>query len=210
MGKNKALIFGAAPCGEWRFLEPLKNWPDLIIAADGGLNSAEAAGFSVSAYIGDNDSGGTAPGNIPSRILPSEKDLTDLEAAYIWALEQGCRQVCFTGCTGGRLDHELSALGLLERASEEMEEAMIVDPGNRIRLVRPGKTITIRKSRYRYFSLVPLDRTLSGITIRGAKYTCENLGTVRTKSLTISNEFLEDQPVEITLDSGSAYLVEAN
>ena len=210
MGKSKALIFGAAPCGEWRFLERMKSWPDLIIAADGGLLSAEAAGFQVSAYIGDNDSGGIAPENMPCRILPTVKDLTDLEAAYVWALEQGCRQVCFTGCTGGRLDHELSALGLLERASAEMEEAMIVDPRNRIRLLRPGITLTIRKDGYRYFSLVPLDRMLSGITIRGAKYSCENLSTVRTRSLTISNEFLEDQPLEITLESGSAYLVEAN
>ena len=62
------------------------------------------------------------------------------------------------------------------------------------------------KDGYTYFSLIPVDRTLEQITIRGAKYPLENRDTFRGDSLTVSNEWEKD-PVELSFDRGCCYLI---
>ena len=81
MGTEIALIFGSRACADWSFLKPLQNRVR-VICADGGTRCAAAAGFSVHAYIGDSDSGGIPPEGAERVLLPAEKDLTDLQAAY--------------------------------------------------------------------------------------------------------------------------------
>ena len=51
--------------------------------------------------------------------LPAEKDWTDLQAAYELAAARGAKEILLTGCTGGRQDHHLSALELLETARNQ-------------------------------------------------------------------------------------------
>jgi thiamine pyrophosphokinase len=207
MGAEKGLIFGSAPCDSWDFLEPYRTWPDVVIGADGGIHAARAAGFSPEVYVGDSDSGGAPEGTRISVPLKPEKDFTDLEAAYHWARDQGIRQVIFTGCTGGRLDHQLAALSLLEQAAEEGIQAMLLDGRNRVEFLQPG-THKIQDLGYRYFSILPADRVLTGVSISGAKYGLQNATVFRRQSLTVSNEFAAPW-VEITLESGCGYLIYA-
>lgn len=207
MGTEKGLIFGSSPCEIWGFLQPYRSWPDVVIAADGGLNAAKSAGFKPSVYVGDGDSGGREEPGLICVPLQPEKDVTDLEAAYDWARDHGVRELVLTGCTGGRLDHHMAAMGLLETAAREGIRAVILDPRNRVEFLTPG-SYRIENPGYRYFSLIPVDEMLLGLQISGAKYPLRNRDVRRGDSLTVSNEFAADA-VEISFREGCCFLIEA-
>lgn len=207
MGAKKGLIFGAAPCCSWSFLREYQTWPDLVIGADGGLHSARAAGFCPTVYVGDGDSGGLAEDGLFAIPLPPEKDLTDLQAAYEYAKDQGVTELILTGCTGGRLDHHLSAMSLLERAVREQIHAVMLDPDNRVEFLLPG-THCKGSHGYKYFSLIPVSRSLRAVTITGAKYTLKDHDAFRGDSLTVSNEF-QNATVTVSFAAGCCYFIES-
>lgn len=207
MGAEKGLIFGSCAPENWDFLRPYLDWPQVVIAADGGLKGARAAGFAPRVYVGDGDSGGRAEAGLACVLLPEEKDVTDLEAAYLWARDHGLRELMFTGCTGGRLDHYMAALGLLETAAAEGIHGVILDPRNRIELLEPGRH-HLKNHGYRYFSLIPLDRLLGHVTIRGAKYPLTDRTVYRGGSLTVSNEFC-GETAEVSFQEGLCWLIES-
>lgn len=208
MGAEKGLIFGSKACASWSFLAPYRDWPDLVIAADGGLGCARQAGFSPEIYIGDGDSGGHMEPELTCIPLKPEKDVTDLEAAYDWAKDHGLKELIFTGCTGGRLDHHMAAMQLLETAQRDGVRGVLLDEKNRVEFLTPG-SYTLDDLGYAYFSLIPLDRMLMGVTIRGAKYPLEDRDVRRGDSLTVSNEFVSD-PVQLTFTQGCCFYIQSN
>lgn len=206
---RRAVIIGAAPVADWSFLQDYLRPDDTVICADGGRNAADCLGLTTDWYVGDSDSGGHT-GGCPADILPSEKDVTDLDMAVSRGLKLGFRSFLLCGCTGGREDHHLSAIGQLERIARAGGSGMIVDPKNEIRMLLPGETIVPVAPHYHYFGLVPLDRVLDGVTIRGAKYEVENAVLRRWESLGISNEPLAGQTCRITVASGTGLLIRSN
>ena len=203
---RRAVLFGSAPVADWSFLFPYLRPGDLIIAADGGLSAVERLGLIPDWYVGDNDSGGR-PGTLPADLLPSEKDVTDLDMAVTRALREGAQELILCGCTGGREDHHLSAIGQLERLAHAGARGVIVDPWNEIRLLLPGETILPTEPAYHYFGLVPLDRALTDVSIQGAKYPASHVELLRQESLGISNEPLPGQICRITVGGGVGLLI---
>lgn len=207
MGAETALIFGSVAGSDWSYLEPVRALQPMVICADGGLIRAKEAGFTPDYYIGDCDSGGSGAG-LEALILPAQKDLTDMQAACFAAAEKGARTLILTACTGGRQDHHLANLQLLETLHSMGIEAWILDPWNRIQFIGPGHW-QVPRSDYRYFSLLPVTATLEGLTISGAKYPLQRATARRGDSLTVSNEVTADR-AEITLWSGCAWLIESD
>lgn len=206
---SRAVIFGAAPVTDWSFLREYLRPDDTVICADGGRNAAERLGLTPDWYVGDSDSGGHT-GDCPADILPSEKDVTDLDMAVSRGLKLGFRDFMLCGCTGGREDHHLSAIGQLERITRAGGTGVIVDPKNEIRMLLPGETVVPTEPQYHYFGLVPLDAVLHGVTIRGAKYEAENVELYRWESLGISNEPKPGETCHITVASGTGLLIRSN
>lgn len=204
MGAKAALIFGSMDHGDWSFLQPLHQEEPTVFCADGGLSCAQTAGFSPRYYIGDGDSGGAPQPGLRATVLPTRKDLTDLQAAWEQAYSLGFRKLYLTGCTGGRQDHHLAALQLLETMRQRDCEGIILDPYNEITFFSPGKKQLQRKD-FTYFSLIPVDAVVT-VSIRGAKYELTERRVLRGDSLCVSNEFL-DGPVELTLTGGSCWLI---
>jgi len=204
VGTEIALIFGSSPCGSWEFLQPYRGAAH-VVCADGGLLMAEEAGFRPDEYVGDSDSGGAPREGLPAILLPPEKNLTDLQAAYERTRDEGYREIVLTACTGGRQDHHIANLQLLETARRDGIRARILDPWNEI-LFLEEESITFRCDGFRYFSLLPADRELRGVTITGAKYPLENVVVHRGDSLTVSNESLGGD-VSVTIGRGSAWLI---
>lgn len=203
MGTEIALIFGSAPCADWSFLERYRG-KVRVICADGGVRLARQAGFRPEVYVGDGDSGGSAGKHMEAVLLPREKNLTDLQAAYEYARDHGFREVILTACTGGRQDHHLTNLMLLEKAAQDGVRMRIVDEENEIRyFTGSGK---LRISGFTFFSLVPIDPVLTGVTIQGAKYPLENGTVYRGDSLCVSNEPL-DERVSVTVEQGACWLI---
>lgn len=205
MGAKKIMIFGSMPCKDWGFLSIYHSWPDIVIAADGGVSCALSAGFVPSIYVGDNDSGGHALPEMECVVLPTEKDWTDLQVAYDKAVSLEAQEIIVTSCTGGRLDHHMAAFQLLERASRHGIHCMILDSCNAVEFLTPGR-YSIKQESFHYFSLIPVDAVLEQVYIRNAKYVLHGMSVFRGDSLTVSNEWI-DTPAEVSFTEGCCYLI---
>ncbi|NEG55538.1 thiamine diphosphokinase [Bifidobacterium sp. SMA15] len=86
-----------------------------VVAADGGLDHARAAGVRPDVVVGDFDSlRGAAPDADERTIaLPPLKDDPDLLSALKVAWAHGCRTFHVYGALGGRIDHTLSSIRLM-------------------------------------------------------------------------------------------------
>ncbi|MCD7820637.1 MAG: thiamine diphosphokinase [Clostridiales bacterium] len=203
---KQAIIIGAAPCASWDYLTPYRGEDDFVLCADGGRSSAALAGLEPDWYVGDGDSGGS-PEGLPSITLPTEKDFTDLEVAVHQALRLGYRRLLLCGCTGGRADHYLANCALLEQIHEAGAEALLLDECNEIRYLAPGRISIANTPLFCYIGIIPLDRTLRGVTLRGVKYPVTDATFRRDATLGVSNEILPGQTAEITVKEGCALLV---
>lgn len=188
------VIVGASSDVHWDH-----RWtPDLVVCADGGLNSALALGLKPNVVIGDNDSGGIA-----DVLLPVEKNMTDMEACLDYVLSRQPDEIALLGATGGRIDHFMGNLGLLERAKGC---AFLLDASHEIRLLTGSLTVP-PPHLYRYFSVVPLDETVTGVDITGAKYPLTDATLHRDATLGISNEPLPGETFTVYVKSGKALLI---
>jgi thiamine pyrophosphokinase len=90
-----------------------------VVAADGGLDSALAAGLHVDVVVGDFDSASPAAVEAAeaagTRVVrhPGAKDATDLELALDEAAALEPRRILVVGAAAGRLDHLVAGLLLL-------------------------------------------------------------------------------------------------
>lgn len=205
---NRALIFGAAPCTCWAFLRPyLERWlPCPVLCADGGSVNAAAAGLKADFLIGDWDSGGLRRIASPALRFPAEKDLSGPGGRGRPRLGRGARNLLLCGCTGGRLDHTTSNLMLLEHVAEQGCQALLIDSDNEVRLLE-GETLVLENfPSYRYLSLIPLDRQITGVTLRGVKYPLTGARLKRGSTFSVSNEPASDC-ITITVETGRVLLI---
>ena len=84
-------------------------------------------------------------------------------------------------------------------------EAILLDPDNRVTCIGPGEYVLPRTD-YFYFSLLPIDAVLRGVTIEGAKYPLCDAEARRGDSLTISNEWIEPT-VRLRIREGLCWLI---
>lgn len=165
---------------------------DLVVAADSGLNNARTLGIKVSAVVGDYDSLGHAPdvdADVEVVTVPTEKDVTDTQLAVEYALRRGATEITVIGGLGGRLDHTLSNLAILEDLGEKRIRATILDGQNRVRLLRNDSTI-LPRSDYTYVSLLALDPVCKGVEIEGVKYPLKGAKLERKFQYAVSNEIM--------------------
>lgn len=187
--------------------QDLAETADYIIAADGGQNRAREFGLQPDCVIGDFDST-TLDEDFDCIYItyPAEKDLTDTEAALTHALEKGCRNVILLGGMGGRLDHTMGNISLLDKYYSSFDHMEFIDGKNRMELLKDSERTLKRDARYKYFGLVSLNAEASGIDIRGAKYELTGASLERASTLGVSNEFKEDT-VEICVQEGILLIV---
>ena len=162
----------------------------LIVAADSGLNHAAPLGLTPSVVVGDYDSLGHAP-NVDAGVevitVPTEKDVTDTQLAVELALTRGANEVHILGGLGGRLDHTLSNLAILEDLADKKVRATIENGQNRVRLLQNDSTI-LPRSGYTYLSLLALDPVVKGVDIEGVKYPLKGAKIQRSFGFAVSNE----------------------
>lgn len=209
MGRRKgkaALIIGSAPIRDGRFLHHYYERGDTVLCADGGRRQAETIGLKPDWYVGDGDSGGT-PEGLPALVLPVEKDTTDLESAVHYALAQGYQTLYLCGCTGGRMDHHLANCFLLEYIHQMGAQGFLLDEVNEITYLAPGHYSIENVPACKYLGLIPLDRCVTGITLRGVKYPLTQASLNRASALTVSNEILPGEGADITIGTGAVLLV---
>src|SRR4051812_41978353 len=147
----------------------------LVIAADGALDHALAAGLAPGALVGDMDSisaAGLAWATEHATIErhDPDKDHTDTELALLMAAERKPARLVLVGA-GDRIDHMLAAIGALGHphlTSIPVIDAWWGDQWIRV-LHGPGSTV-LELAQGATLSLVALHGPCSGVTITGVRW----------------------------------------
>ena len=187
----KALIIANGHMESLEELEKLVRQHQLIICADGAVRHFRQVGKKPDVVVGDLDSidqddlEWVVENNITIERHERRKDYTDTEMAIQYAVRQGVKQITMTGMLGGRLDHTLGNLYLLEYIHDQSIAAAISEKSTEVRIVDNrldtdwivGETV----------SLVPLDLHVSGVFLTGFEYKLENATVNRGGTLCLSN-----------------------
>lgn len=195
------------------FPERLREFPapgDLVIAADSGLRAAERMSVRPDLILGDFDSLGYVPTIPEAEIIrvPAEKDDTDTQLAVRIALERGADEFLILGGFGGRPDHTLANLLLLEALARDGIPARMDNGVSRARVLLSGTAEIARDTRFRYLSLFCLEEIAEGVTVEGCRYPLCGATLRRSQpTLAVSNE-ITSPVARITVQSGGLLILE--
>jgi len=200
IGNSKILIITGGFTDE-KFLETLilREQYSLIVAADKGLSALDRLNIMPDFILGDFDSLGADILNkyrhrsVPMETYPSQKDKTDSQLAFEWALGQNPSVIDMIGATGNRLDHTMANIGLLYMALENKVDARIIDPNNKIYLKAKDFIIVKDRQHGNFVSLLPFTYQVRGLKMKGFKYPLYGITLTAGSSLCISNEIVEDE-----------------
>jgi thiamine pyrophosphokinase len=199
----RALIFANGDGPSQSLVASLMAGSPLLVAADGGARHALACGIVPSAVVGDLDS-------IDDELraaIPADRfhkiprlDVTDLEKAVAFAIQQGCRDIDIVGAGGGRSDHAIANLSVLVihrgvvniSVHDELFEISLVD-GETVIEGEPGTVI----------SLVAIGEC-TGVTTRGLRWPLRDF-TLPFGPRGVHNEIAES-PARVSVRSGDLLL----
>lgn len=135
-----------------------------------------------------------------------EKDLSDTAIALEKALERGCDEITFLGCTGGRFDHTYANILLLDKVLARGLRGRIVDGYNCISLIEESCII---KKEKKYISFFAYKEEVKGLSLKGFKYPLEGFNLKHSNGLCISNEIVHDYG-EVFFQSGKLMVVHSD
>ena len=193
----RAVIISAGTIADYDYIKKLINNDDYIICADGGFSHCLKMGIKPHFLVGDFDSfNGELPCDVETLRLQPEKDYSDTHVAVSLALERGYDELLLLGCTGSRLDHTLSNIGLLEDLRRMGKRAFLVDRCNL--MYAAEKHQFIHAAPGTAVSFIPLQPVK---TLKGFKYPLDNADIDMYRSIWLSN-VLEAKVGEVSFDSG--------
>ncbi|WP_157953755.1 thiamine diphosphokinase [Ignatzschineria cameli] len=186
----------------------------IVIAVDKGIDKAEKiaplrcnSDVAVDYWVGDFDSSHhleIAPTLYREKVrYPAEKDEIDTELALSLAREQGIDRFLLLGGIGGRLDHQTALLFL-----------PVQYPATTFIHTDGVEKLHFLEARCHYHFLLPLGTTVSlmaltdlaGINLSGVKWPLSNYALKLGSGLTYSNEVVEEQGIEVSIEKGDAWL----
>ncbi len=187
-----ARVLGLLFNGELRDPGPVRPLLEAaaIVALDGGLRHARALGVVPRLLIGDLDSVDPellAGYSGPVERYPRVKDETDGELGIRHALAAGYDRVVMVAAFGDRWDHTLANMALLLRLRRASVQGIMTDGVTDAFLI--DRSWEGEGPSGEIMSLISLTARSTGVTIRGLRYTGEELVIRREGSLGISNEF---------------------
>ncbi len=205
MDETVIVVTGAEPLDPDAVARLPRN--GIVIAADGALDHALAAGLSPAGLVGDLDSisaGGLAWAEAHATIQrhDPDKDHTDTELALAIAADFNPARLVMVSGGGDRLDHTLAAIGALGQSnltSIPIVEAwwgnqhirVLHGPGRLNFDVLPGTTI----------SLVAMHGECNGVTVTGVKWPLQAERLEPLAGRGISN-LATDEQIEVTVFEG--------
>ena len=176
------------------FLE--KNKYDYVIAVDKGAAYAEELNIKPDLVVGDLDSyvkefSHFFDGVDIEKFNPI-KDDTDTAIAIKLAFRRGNDTDIICG-TGGRLDHMLGNIHVLQMMALNGIKARIVDECNTLFLAAESFVIEREEFGRKYVSFVPFGGEVKGLKLKGFKYNLNGYDLKPGVSRCISNEMADNQ-----------------
>ena len=210
MPHNGILILADGEWGDTARLSDLVDRVDKVIAADGAWAKAVDAGIPVNLVIGDLDSltsderASLQRSGIEIQVHPPDKDFTDLELAVDCALTSSAQRLIVFGAFGGRIDHTLANVLLLEKAVEQGVEVELIAGDETAWLIRGDFALPVGRAGDR-ISLVPLSDEVV-VRTDGLRYRLHDESLRRASARGVSNA-IDRLPVRIAVRSGTLLVV---
>jgi len=211
MNGQRIVIVTGGTLGDWALREIRSG--DMLVGSDRGALFLVRNGLTPDVALGDFDSVTAdeledirAGSRSVEACDPINKNWTDTEMAFAWALERRPASIVLLGALGTRLDHSLANVHLLREGLAHGIACSIVDACNEVRLIdRPAR---IARGRFTHVSLLPLSPDVRGITLHGFQYPLHQATLRIGQSLGISNVLLGDSGL-IELDSGLLLVIQS-
>ena len=198
----KALIICAGESKNLLKLKEYANESDLIICADGGYKYALMAEIVPDIIIGDFDSfDAKIPGNIEKIELKREKDETDTQYAFLYAIKKGADDIAIYAGLGGRLDHTYSNIALLENTKIK---TVLTD--GKTTCYMTDSVLKLNGKKGEYVSVFSFSDISYGVNIKGLKYSLTDYDLKKEEILGVSNEFL-DSEAYISVEKGKLLII---
>lgn len=179
-----------------------------VIGVDRGCAIALKNRIPLTIALGDFDSLASSDyanlkkSGTPLQTFPANKDQSDAELALDWAVEEGYQTVNVLGFSGGRLDHQQALIQALFKYKHL--GIYLRTPEQTIQYLNQGKHLLKQEKTFEVFSLFTLSQAV--ISLKHAKYPLSKTPIdVKTIS-TLSNEWINQKPVELTLHTGEILL----
>ena len=185
MNDTVVIVTGAAPL-DARAVAAIPS-DAIVIAADGGLDHARAAGLTPAGLIGDLDSvsdEGLAWAKQHATIQrhPIDKNATDTELAVAFAAGMNPSRIVMIAGGGDRLDHTLAAIGAL--GAPGLTSVPLIEcwwGGQYLQVVHGPARVTIRTGTSSWtssgpetrISLLAMHGLCTGVTLSGTRWPLE-------------------------------------
>ena len=210
--RNRCVIIGGADIGEYDRIRSYLREDDYVIYCDCGLRHMNGLGAEPSLIVGDFDSYSDPHMETETITLPVEKDDTDTVYAAREGIRRGFQNFLLIGVTGDRMDHTLVNLYLLSFLDNNNCHGMIIDDYSEMELITghgdSGQRGTAEVScNYPYFSLVAIEGTAGGVTVRNAKFPLEDGQITPDYQYATSNEVLPGKTANISVSDGKLLLI---
>lgn len=199
--ERRFLLLLNGPVADLSLVKRLARRAQAVMCADGGAKTAARLKVKPRFVVGDMDS-------LPSPLpywkgtvywCDFDEDRSDFEKALEFCSDIGWRRLWVAGALGGRLDHALVNLALIERYSAAVD----------IELVDSGTARLLGKGKHRFplpsgslFSLLALGE--ASVTLTGARYPLEKT-ILKPGSRGLSNR--AEGPVAVTVHSGRVWFI---
>lgn len=202
---KRCIVIGGAPINDYNRIKSLLRTDDFYIVCDSGLTHINSLGIQPSLIIGDFDSYKRPNTDTETIILPREKDDTDSFFAVKEGVNRGFCEFLLIGAIGKRLDHSIGNISALLYLDSLGKRAGIADDYSVMEIV--SSTPAFVTDEYPYFSLLAIDGTASGITVKNAKFPLENAEISPEYQYGISNEVIKGKTAEISVKEGKLLLI---
>lgn len=207
ISNNRCVIIGGADILDHDRIRSYIRPDDYVIYCDSGLRHAEALGVEPSIIVGDFDSHEDPRMDVETITLPVAKDDTDTVYASRLGRARGYTEFLLLGVTGERLDHTLVNLYVLTSLENDGCHGRIVDDYSEIEIISGGGKPAEVADRYPFFSLIAMEGTAHGVTIRNAKFELEDVDITQDYQFATSNEVLPGKTAEISIREGRLLLI---
>ena len=200
---SACLIFLNGELGDAALARRASRGVRAVLCSDGGLRHARTLGLTADVVIGDMDS---LPRPLPKKAARAyscdfDEATSDFEKALRFALDAGFRTAFVAAALGGRVDHALVNLALIEKYAGALElvvldrgAARLLGPGKYARFARAGETFSV------------LAAPKARVTLAGVKYRLKSF-SLSAGSRGLSN-VAAARPA-LTVHSGRVWLIAA-
>jgi thiamine pyrophosphokinase len=185
-----------------------------VVAADGGLDHARAAGLEPSVLVGDLDSisaRGLAWASEHAEVVrhPIDKAATDTELAIAHAATYAPRRILLVAGQGDRLDHAVAALGALGVPGLSAVDSLEAWWGSdQLHIVHGPRSIDLDLPAGTTFSVLAMHGPAIGVTVTGARWPLSDHTLAPLVGLGVSNVASTPHlPVTVTVGQGIATVI---